>query len=271
MHQSSIDKMRSFKEKYLQDRQSEKLNIFDLGSQNIGGSYRSLFDSPQWAYFGVDLEDGENVDIVLRNAYKWDEIQSNSVDVLISGQTLEHIEYFWLTILEIARVLKPDGICCLIAPSSGYEHRYPVDCWRFYPDGMTALANFAKLKVLESRTQWQDEDYADGSNVWHDSMLIATKPMEDIESVTPYEHFDQRYSQILTEPGQLELYRLQLARSQGDVAHLQNQLHAKVVELMQLQAQHQNILEAMEKSFFWKLRTQWFKLKDFVSKLSQSN
>jgi SAM-dependent methyltransferase len=283
MHQSSINKMQSFKEKYLQDKQSENLIIFDLGSQNIGGSYKPIFDSPNWKYCGVDVEAGENVDIILRNAYSWDEIQSSSVDVLISGQTLEHIEYFWITIMEIARVLKSGGICCLVAPSSGYEHRYPVDCWRFYPDGMRAIAEFAKLEVLETFTQWKDEDYADGSNVWHDSVLIARKPLENKELMIESQHFNERYLEILTERGQTELYRFQLQRSQSDLANLQSKLHQteyyaqqyqseldnskSQIERLQSQLQQtQQCIKAMESSKFWKMRNAWFKLKGLIIK-----
>jgi hypothetical protein len=79
--------------------------------------------------------------------------------------------------LEVFRVLKPGGLCCIIAPSSGHEHSYPVDCWRYYPDGFSALAKFAQLDVLEIYTQWEDSDEADGSSEWHDSVLICRKPI----------------------------------------------------------------------------------------------
>jgi hypothetical protein len=67
-------------------------------------------------------------------------------------------------------------VCCIIAPSSGPEHRYPVDCWRIYPDGFVALAALAELEVLQAVTQWEDAGYTDGSDTWHDSMLIARRP-----------------------------------------------------------------------------------------------
>jgi SAM-dependent methyltransferase len=237
MHQSSIDKMTYFKDKYLLDRQSEQLVILDLGSQNIGGSYKPIFDCENWRYVGVDLAEGENVDVVLQDAYQWNEIQSNSIDVLISGQTLEHVEYFWITIMEIVRVMKPGGLCCMIAPSSGYEHRYPVDCWRFYPDGMRAIAQFAKLEVLETFTQWKDEEYADGSNVWHDSVLIASKSLETDGSISASILFNERYVDILTERGQIDMYRLQLLRSQSDVENIQNKLYQADYYTQQSQAE----------------------------------
>jgi len=285
MHQSSIDKMKYFRDKYLHDKHSEQLIILDLGSQNIGGSYKPIFDCENWRYVGVDLAEGENVDIVLKDAYQWNEIQSNSVDVLISGQTLEHIEYFWITIMEIVRVLKPNGFCCMVAPSSGYEHRYPVDCWRVYPDGMRAIAQFAKLEVLEAFTQWEDEDYADGSNVWHDTVLVASKPIGNQKIIVDSNLFNERCLEILTERGQIELYRHQLMRSQSDVADIQNKLYQSdyytqkaqtelaqsqaelaqsQAELAQSQAelaQSRQCIDMMQRSKFWHLRNIWFKIK----------
>ncbi len=175
MHQSSLDKMRDFRETYLTNRENENLTIIDIGSFDVNGTYKDIFNSPKWKYLGADMSPGKNVDIVLENPYNWKSIKNNSVDVLISGQAFEHIEYFWITILEVARILKPGGLCCIIAPSSGYEHKYPLDCWRFYPDGFSALARFAFLEVLDVFTQWENKGYEDGSDDWHDSVLIAKK------------------------------------------------------------------------------------------------
>lgn len=176
MHQSSLEKMTAFRQQYLAGKESSALRICDLGSQDVNGSYRPLFSEQAWTYVGLDMAPGNNVDVVLRTPYVWREVASNSADVVISGQAFEHIKYFWITMLEIARVLKPGGVCCILAPSSGPEHRYPVDCWRFYPDGMTSLADFAQMEVLEAKTQWESLGYADCSDSWHDSMLVCRKP-----------------------------------------------------------------------------------------------
>ncbi len=177
MHQSSLDNMRSFRARYLEDRKDEPLFILDIGSLDVNGSYRPYFDISPWVYQGMDMAPGENVDIVLEDPYHWRKIRSDSADVIISGQAFEHIEFFWITMLEVARVLKPGGLCCIIAPSGGYEHRYPVDCWRFYPDGFSALACFARLEVLEVSAQWEpDLQYTDDSDRWQDAVLVCRKP-----------------------------------------------------------------------------------------------
>ena len=95
------------------------------------------------------------MNVVLRDAYQWRELKSASANVLVSGQTFEHTEFFWLSMREMARALKPGGLCCIIAPSAD-EHRYPVDCWRVYPDGLRAAARYAGLETIEAWTQWED-------------------------------------------------------------------------------------------------------------------
>mgnify|MGYP002526212509 CR=1 FL=1 len=70
-------------------------------------------------YIGVDMKEGKNVNIVLKDAYKFESIQNSSIDIAISTSTFEHTEFFWLSYLEILRVLKPNGIFYLNVPSNG--------------------------------------------------------------------------------------------------------------------------------------------------------
>ena len=178
MHKHSLDSMAEFRREYLDARRNESLVIVDIGSADLNGSYRGLFALPPWRYIGVDLVAGENVDVVLSDPYRWRELGTASTDVVVCGQTFEHTEFFWETMLEIARILKPRGLCCIIAPSSGPEHRYPRDCWRIFSDGFSAVARYAGLEVVDVQTQWTDlPDYDSESNKWHDSVLIARKPV----------------------------------------------------------------------------------------------
>jgi len=177
MHRSSYEKMTAFRDRHLGDRKTSPLLIYDLGSCEVsGGSYRPLFDLPPWRYRGIDLAPGKNVDVVLRDPYHWREIPPDSADAVVSGQALEHVEFFWLVVLEIWRILKPGGLCCIIAPSGGPEHRYPVDCWRFFPDGMRVLARYAPFEVLEIYGQQGATGHSDGSDLWQDAVLAGRKP-----------------------------------------------------------------------------------------------
>ena len=180
MHQSSFENVIRFRDEFMEELRTKKLSILDIGSMDVNGSYREIFNDSSWCYVGADVTPGKNVDVILNNPYRWNSITTESVDVLVSGQAFEHIEYFWLTMLEITRVLRTGGICCLIAPSGGFEHRYPVDCWRFYPDGFKALARFAGLTPLRCSCRQTSGDYTDDSDLWKDTVLVARKPAEKI-------------------------------------------------------------------------------------------
>lgn len=171
-----MENMIAFRDAHLASRTNEPLKILDLGSQDVNGSYREIFDFPAWKYIGLDMAPGKNVDVVLKTPYVWREVRSDSVDVVVSGQAFEHIQFVWITMLEIARVLRPGGFCCILAPASGPEHRYPMDCWRFYPDGLSSLAQYAQMELLRASTQWTNVGYSDDSDVWKDSVLICRKP-----------------------------------------------------------------------------------------------
>jgi SAM-dependent methyltransferase len=142
--------------------------VLDVGSQTVGGtkSYKELFPS-RWSYTGLDVEPGENVDYVVNDRYSWKGLDNHEFDLVISGQAFEHIEFPWLTIQEIKRVMKIGGHAVLIAPSSGWIHRYPVDCWRFLPDGWVALAKWAGLKVIRSDISGQEP--------WYDCFCLLQK------------------------------------------------------------------------------------------------
>lgn len=176
MHQSSLEKMQGFVDTHLADARSRPLTIYDVGSYDVNGTYKPFFEHPGWRYVGIDQAAGPNVDIVLSQPYRWAGVPSQSADVIVSGQAFEHIELFWMTMLEVERVLKPGGLCCILVPAAGQEHRYPVDCWRYYPDGLRALATYAGLETVVAETDWTPRTYEDGSEEWKDSTLVARKP-----------------------------------------------------------------------------------------------
>jgi SAM-dependent methyltransferase len=158
----------------------KKIKVLDVGSYGVNGTYKDLFDESKFHYTGLDMEEGPNVDIALKNPYDWNEIGTDSFDVVISGQAFEHIEFFWITMSEMTRVLKKDGLLCVIAPNGFGEHRCPVDCYRFFSDGMIALARYVSLEPLHAHTNCapSESDAAWYSGKQADSMLIARKPYD---------------------------------------------------------------------------------------------
>lgn len=162
MHPSSLENMQWCYRRYAAPRilaGGSELTVLDVGGANHNGNYSDIFTGPNLRYLGMDLVAGPGVDIVLQDPYRFP-LEDGSVDFVISGQMLEHCEFFWLAFAEMVRVLKPDGFLFLIAPSAGPIHRYPVDCYRFYPDAYSALARLAGCHLVDlrhdERGPWND-------------------------------------------------------------------------------------------------------------------
>jgi SAM-dependent methyltransferase len=172
MHLSSLEHMQDLVSRYLDP--SVPLRILDLGSCDVNGRYRYLFANPKWRYVGVDVAEGPNVDVILTAPYKWP-FANEYADLIISGQAFEHIEFFWLSWLEMVRVLRKKGLIFLIAPSRGPEHPLPVDCWRFLPGGYRALAKYSgRVEVVEVNTDWKPHPAPDSVD-WGDTVGVFRK------------------------------------------------------------------------------------------------
>jgi SAM-dependent methyltransferase len=169
MHQSALENGKRFFQTYSQ----KKNKILDVGAQNINGSLK-IYKKKEDIYIGVDMCAGKDVDIVQDKPHKLP-FSNNEFDIVVCTSVFEHCEFFWLLSNEIFRVLKSDGIFYLNAPSNGPFHRYPLDCYRFYPDSSHALKNWAvhsgykNVIILESYTSKKKR------NFWNDNVSIFLK------------------------------------------------------------------------------------------------
>ena len=179
MHDTSMEFGKRFFDTYAKNRSS--LKIVDVGSQDVNGSLRSVAP-PNNEYIGLDFVEGKGVDVVITDPYSLP-LEDNSIDIVVSSSCFEHSEFFWLLFNDIQRLLKPSGLFYLNVPSNGLFHRYPVDCWRFYPDSGVALQNWArrnglKTALLESFTGTQKMDR------WNDFVAVFVKDPSFINDYT---------------------------------------------------------------------------------------
>jgi len=170
MHDTAMEIGKRFFDTYAKNRSN--LIIVDVGSQDVNGSLRSVAP-PNNEYIGLDFVEGEGVDVVITDPYSLP-LEDNSIDIVVCSSCFEHSEFFWLLFNDIQRLLKPSGLFYLNVPSNGLFHRYPVDCWRFYPDSGVALQNWArrnglKTTLLESFTGTQKMDR------WNDFVAVFVK------------------------------------------------------------------------------------------------
>jgi SAM-dependent methyltransferase len=177
MHKTAEENAKRFFETYV-SQNNENVSFLEIGSYLSSFNIRSLAPTES-NYVGVDLGTGPGVDIVLTDPYKLP-FEDNTFDYVISSSCFEHSEFFWVLFLEIMRVLKPTGLFYLNAPSNGDFHRFPVDCWRFYPDSGNALSNWAKRNnynsgVIEQYTSNNETD------IWSDYVSIFIKDINTIE------------------------------------------------------------------------------------------
>lgn len=167
MDHVSRETMRQFMNKYLD--QGTSLRILDVGAMDVQGgqygTYRQVC-SPNWDYVGLDLEPGPNVDIAVNHPYKWG--LDSEFDVVIAGQLMEHVEYPWRTMECIKKAMKPGALHINIIPSAGPIHRFPLDTYRYNPDGVVALCKWVQLEVVEIQHR--------NDSIWANVVLVARKP-----------------------------------------------------------------------------------------------
>lgn len=143
--------------------------ILEIGSLDVNGSLRNkapLHDR----YVGLDFEPGAGVDFVVKPREAWP-VEDSGFDLVMASSVFEHDSTFWETFVQMCRKAKPGGHIYVSAPSNGTVHRYPQDCWRFYPDAAPALAQWAQeegedVVLVESFIADQEND------VWNDFCAI---------------------------------------------------------------------------------------------------
>ena len=196
MHDTSKDKMKLVAELTASKfkNRSEVCRIIDIGGIN-STSYQSIFEKAipcQYDTMNVRFhcDAPQDSTILTEKAYDWPELKTSSYDVVVSGQTFEHIEYFWCSVLEMRRILKPGGLLALIAPSHWHEHRAPLDCYRFYADGLDAILRFGGLDIIYS---YAEHPKIVGRNKC-DAIAIASKPTQP---EFPNEHYEQAHLALL--------------------------------------------------------------------------
>jgi predicted SAM-dependent methyltransferase len=168
MHPTAFQNAQEFADEFCKDI-SDGMIVIDFGAYSVNGSLRDIFE-PKMKYIGIDQSEGPNVDVVCSN--RKTPFQDCYADRIISSSCFEHDECFWMTFLEMCRILKPGGYIYINAPSQGYYHGYPSDCWRFYADSWRALEKWAqenghRISMVKS--------FVDPRDVWKDSVGIFQK------------------------------------------------------------------------------------------------
>jgi len=115
--------------------------VLEVGSKNHGEApgFRALY--PGIPYTGVDMQAGENVDVVLdlTLAPPPDVLAPESFSLIICCAVLEHVDRPWLMAEQLTRLMRPGGSLFVAVPWVHAYHPYPDDYYRFSWKGVMAL------------------------------------------------------------------------------------------------------------------------------------
>ncbi len=209
MHASSIEKMSRVAKllKNIFQTSGKKCRIIDIGGIN-SYSYKEFFDDVmECEYLTMNVRFSSDApqlaDITVDKAYTWPELQDASYDAVISGQTFEHIEFFWCTLLEMQRILVPGGLLAVTAPSHWQEHRSPYDCYRFYADGFLAMAKFIGMETVYCYAE--HEKFTQRRH--GDAILVARKPEKSLIEDAKYRTAHKALLELLPSDNIVEVSR----------------------------------------------------------------
>lgn len=124
------------------------IDVLDVGSFDVNGSARVVFDGLEHTYLGVDMVEGPGVDIVC-DAHELDTVlDGRQFDVVLCLEMLEHDSAPWATAAQLARACRPGGSIIITARGNGFPLHNEPDCFRFMEAGLRAVLEAGGLQVL---------------------------------------------------------------------------------------------------------------------------
>lgn len=114
--------------------------LLDVGSFDVNGTFRPLVEGRAWIYTGLDIRPGPNVDIVSLYPYHFP-ADLGPYHAVICGNMLHNCSEPWKLVPEMVRALRPGGLLAIVTLtwSASPQTGYPIDAWRFMPDGLRVL------------------------------------------------------------------------------------------------------------------------------------
>ena len=180
MHCSVLD----FAKRTLTRSEIKDKNILEVGSYNINGSLKQFIEQfgPN-QYIGIDTEKGKDVDCICSADGIVDGFGKERFDMVISTETIEHVENWKGAIANIKNACKTGGIILITTRSRGYKyHAYPTDFWRYELEDIANIFSDCTIKKLER-------------DIMSPGVLLkAQKPVDFVEKdLQDYEVYEMKY------------------------------------------------------------------------------
>ena len=145
MHLNSLLLIRKYALEYFKPG----LKVLEIGPDSFPSSIKKEVFNNNIEWHTLDI--GNYGDLTYSNTEEYNfPINSDTYDIVISANVIEHVKKIWKWMPEIVRVTKSCGTVITVNPVSWNYHAYPVDCWRIYPEGMMSLYEDSGLVVILS-------------------------------------------------------------------------------------------------------------------------
>lgn len=125
--------------------------VLEVGSKRYKNSqpYRKIVQARAWV--GVDMIEGEGVEVLGDLSESLCGLEPGSFDAAICASVLEHARDPWGLARNVSALLEDGGSLYVSAPFIQRYHPYPSDFWRFTKEG---------LKVLFPDFKWVNWGYS---------------------------------------------------------------------------------------------------------------
>lgn len=134
---------------------SDSITLLDIAPQIHAGA-KQFFLKAQVLI--ADIDDKSNADYIIdicqNNEQK---IPSETFDIIVCTEVLEHTLNPFLAINEIHRLLKSNGVLLMSTPFDFRIHGPLPDCWRFTEHGIRVLLKIfetVEIKALENKDRF---------------------------------------------------------------------------------------------------------------------
>lgn len=127
------------------------MSLLEMGPGKIRRSLvRRFAEERGCAYFFADIRNAyqDHPGFVRMSSQFQMESDSDRFDAAVSYQMLHNVRMPWRWLPEVVRVVRPGGLVVVNDNVTWDVNRYPVDCGRWFPDGLDALFEDAGLEVL---------------------------------------------------------------------------------------------------------------------------
>ncbi len=168
MHRTARKHMSENIQYWYKERLEENLKVIDLGSYDVNGTLKDIVPEA-WEYCGLDRVSGPNVDSVMGADYIIP-FPPSTADLVISSSCFQYVRNPFRLMKSINETVKQKGMIFICAPRNETDgliglppekcpdNKEQFDCWRFLPDGMTALLEDSGFQSLKT--------YYHGNDCW---------------------------------------------------------------------------------------------------------